>query len=97
MIDLNQYRAIIGCFVCHGLRKCTGDLLYKAGKKIVAYGTFRNCLHTILPFVVLIAFCKILLMAGDIESNLGPTTRNCPQCSVLVHIRKYICHNCGYS
>ena len=98
MIDLQQYRAVIGCFMCHSVSLCTckytGDLLYKAGKKNPAYGIFRNCMHIVLPFVVLI---KILLLAGDIESNPGPTTRKCPQCWVLVHIRKFFCDNCGFS
>ena len=75
MIDIQQYRAVIRCFMFNSmtLSKYTGDLLYKAGKKNAAYDIFRNCMHIVLLFVVL-----ILLMAGDIQSNQAQQLENVP-------------------
>ena len=35
--------------------------------------------------------CILLLLSGDMETNPGPVTTVCPECSRLVHIRKNAC------
>ncbi|XP_019862582.1 PREDICTED: trichohyalin-like [Amphimedon queenslandica] len=54
--------------------------------------SFLVCVSSIL----LMFHFDLILLSGDIEVNPGPTTtRACPKCFVLVHIRKLAC-NCGH-
>ena len=88
MISLEQYLAAIGCFtnLCVNVRAtCTRDTVPHNVGSFVG----KCYLHAVL-------LSKLLLLGGDIETNPGPPTRNCPQCSSLSHIRKKICDKCGY-
>ena len=88
MISLEQYLAAIGCFtnLCVNVRAtCTRDTVPHNVGSFVG----KCYLHAVL-------LSKLLLLGGDIETNPGPPTRKCPQCSSLIHIRKKICDNCGY-
>ena len=55
----------------------------------------RHSVHFVILLVLLTFLCKLLLLGGDIETNPGPPTRKCPQCSALIHIRKHKC-DCGH-
>ena len=39
---------------------------------------------------------QLLLLCGDIETNPGPTTKVCPECSLSLNIKVSMCP-CGYS
>ena len=54
--------------------------------------TFVVCVSSIL----FMFYFDLILLSGDIEVNPGPTTtKTCPKCFLLVHIRKLAC-NCGH-
>ena len=55
----------------------------------------KHNVHFAILLILLTFLCKLLLLGGDVETNPGPPTRKCPQCSALIHIRKHSC-DCGH-
>ena len=94
MIDLQQYRVAIGCFVSfHASLSKSCEYVRVESKNVIS--VCRHSVHFTILLVLLTFFCKLLLLGGDIETNPGPPTRKCPQCSALIHIRKHSC-DCGH-
>ena len=88
MIGLEQYRLTIGCFVSsHASLSKSCEYVRAESKNIIS--VCRHSVHFVILLVLLTFLCKLLLLGGDIETNPGPPTRKCPQCSALVHIRKH--------
>ena len=84
MISVEQWRAAIGSFYC------------SQENVNVVHSISVNCVFLIVCFIYAYIICAlILLLAGDIETNPGPITRLCPECSTPVHIKKVQCV-CGY-
>ena len=94
MIDLQQYRVAIGCFVSfHASLSKSCEYVRVESKNVIS--VCRHSVHFTILLVLLTFLCKLLLLGGDIETNPGPPTRKCPQCSALIHIRKHSC-DCGH-
>ena len=94
MIDLQQYRVAIGCFVSfHASLSKSCEYVRVESKNVIS--VCRRSVHFTILLVLLTFLCKLLLLGGDIETNPGPPTRKCPQCSALIHIRKHSC-DCGH-
>ena len=86
MIDVQQYRLAIGCFVSfHASLSKSCEYVRAESKNVISV-----CRHFAILLVLLTFLCKLLLLGGDIETNPGPLTRKCPQCSALIHIRKQL-------
>ena len=91
MIDVQQYRLAIGRFVSfHASLSKSCEYVPAESKNVISV-----CRHFAILLVLLTFLCKLLLLGGDIETNPGPPTRTCPQCSALIHIRKHSC-DCGH-
>ena len=58
---------------------------------------FVNCQHNMMLcfFFHSCLSLQLLLLCGDVETNPGPTTKQCPECYSSVHVRVAICL-CGY-
>ena len=94
MIDVQQYRLAIGCFVSfHASLSKSCEYVRVESKNVIS--VCRHSVHFTILLVLLTFLCKLLLLGGDIETNPGPPTRKCPQCSALIHIRKHSC-DCGH-
>ena len=85
MIVLQQWRMAIGCFHLCGFKAgCTNDF---------ANGKFS--FHGKMSFILVISIISLLLvMAGDVELNPGPS-RKCPHCQFEIPIRQKKCEHCG--
>ena len=91
MISVEQWRAAIDCFYC------------SQQNVNVVHGNVHSCcisvnyVFLIVCFIYAYIICAlILLLAGDIETNPGPMTRLCPECSTPIHIKKVQCVYCGH-
>ena len=78
MISLQQWRMTIGCF-------CPSNV------KTFCRNSFANskcCFHGKMPFIMVsIILSLLLVMAGDVERNPGPS-RKCPHCQLEIPIRQ---------
>ena len=100
MIDITQWRAVIGSFRSKEVR-C--DCL----RKEIPCTPVIECtyeLSSCYPPSWLVSICVVfnllsvifLILCGDIETNPGPvTSKSCPICNAQIHIRKQVC-TCGY-
>ena len=95
MIGLQQYRLAIGCFVSFHASLTSKSCEYVRAESKNVISVCRDSVHFAILLVLLTFLCKLLLLGGDIETNPGPPTRKCPQCSALIHIRKHSC-DCGH-
>ena len=94
MIDVQQYGLAIGCFVSfHASLSKSCEYVRAESKNVIS--VCRDSVHFAILLVLLTFLCKLLLLGGDIETNPGPPTRKCPQCSASIHIRKHSC-DCGH-
>ena len=94
MIDVQQHRLAIGCFVSfHTSLSKSCEYVRAESKNVIS--VCRDSVHFAILLVLLTFLCKLLLLGGDIETNPGPPTRKCPQCSASIHIRKRSC-DCGH-
>ena len=90
---------IIMAFVFPCIIMCLLGLLMNAYH--VKHFALSDCTHDFkfcfVSFMLLcfLALFYLILLCGDIETNPGPT-KSCPNCSMLVHIRKIVCSHCGY-
>ena len=94
-IGLEQYRLTIGCFVSSHASLISKSCEYVRAESKNVISVCRHSVHFVILLVLLTFLCKLLLLGGDIETNPGPPTRKCPQCSALIHIRKHSC-DCGH-
>ena len=103
MIDITQWRAVIGSFHskevrCDCLRKeipCTPviECTYELSSCYPISWLVSICVVFNLLSVI---FQLFLILCGDIETNPGPvTSKSCPICNAQIHIRKQVC-TCGY-
>ena len=88
MIDVQQYRIVIGTFY----------FKFKKSGTVRAKGKL-TCYITVIGFdviTILVIFVSLLLLSGDIEVNPGPKGKKvCPECEKLVTHRQKIC-SCGF-
>ena len=85
MIALQQWRMAIGCFHPCGFKAgCTND-----------FANGKCCFHGKMSFILVISILSLLLvMAGDVELNPGPS-RKCPHCQFDIPIRQKKSEHCG--
>ena len=95
MIDLIQWRSVIGCFVSKWHCKYTNiPTCYDGVLHTLLNSHF--VLHTAVLIIYVYVNSMLLLCCGDIEMNPGPIPYVlCPNCKSQVHIRKISC-DCGY-
>ena len=91
MIGLQQYRLAIGCFVSFHVSLISKSCEYVRAESKNVISVCKHSVHFTILLILLTFLCKLLLLGGDIETNPGPPTRKCPQCSALIHIRKHSC------
>ena len=85
MIALQQWRMAIDCFHPCGFKSgCTNE--FPNGKF-----SFRGKMSFILVISII---SLLLLMAGDVELNPGPS-RKCPHCQFEIPICQKKCEHCG--
>ena len=86
------YSALFKSLLCMVLpgRICYGYMHIK--KSINVY-----CQHTMMLscFFHSCLSLQLLLLCGDVETNPGPTTKICPECSASVNVKILMC-SCGY-
>ena len=103
MIDITQWRAVIGSFHskevrCDCLRKeipCTPviECTYELSSCYPPSWLVSICVVFNLLSVI---FQLFLILCGDIETNPGPvTSKSCPICNAQIQNRKQVC-TCGY-
>ena len=96
MIDLLQWRALIGYFnsrvTCYVDRELTSST-----NNVVLLHTVVNvvCDVAVLSTYMYAVTVLLLLICGDIEMNPGPVHKVCPNCNIHIHIKKKSCE-CGY-
>ena len=76
MIPIQQWRIAIGCFHPCGFKAgCTND-----------FANGKCCFRGKMSFILVISILSLLLvMAGDVELNPGPS-RKCPHCQFEIPI-----------
>ena len=86
MISLQQWRMTIGCFCPSNFKTyCRND-----------FANSKCCFHGKMPFILVsIILSLLLVMAGDVEPNPGPS-RKCPHCQFEIPIRPNKCEHCGF-
>ena len=77
------------------LKRCYGNGICYKHLHLLASSRCGTGLQLILLFVYVCISKQLLLLSGDIETNPGPVTRLCPQCSAPVHIKVLVCQ-CGH-
>ena len=99
----SQYTIVFVCLVHslllfpNALTSSYNDKLCFQYKRIYKY-TNQYCQRMIILccFLQSCISMQLLLLCGDIETNPGPTTKVCPECSLSLHIKVSMCP-CGYS
>ena len=102
MIGTSQWQASIGAFNI-STKRSVSYADNKTGCECLEFIEYEvSCTCHYFPivwflsvyYVLNVFFQMLLLICGDIESNLGPV-KTCPSCNAQIHIRKKVCV-CGY-
>ena len=103
MIDITQWRAVIGSFHHKQVSyDCFSNEIPSTPMIECTYESFSyyppSWLVSICAGLTLLSviFQLLLILSGDIETNPGPVIcKSCPICDAQIHIRKQVC-TCGY-